>query len=275
MEKIEVIVVGKDEPGLVKEDDMVKFIRTEQRAIPATARNIGVRHAQGDVLFFIDADCVADQNWIRNLMGYHENGISVVGGAIAFDTSNFWTLGDNIAAFHPQLVTSPKGVLAKGVLGTANFSIQKMIFSKLGGFNEAPDLMYSEDNEFQYRLRKTGHTIYFAPEAIVHHHPPRASMRAVIRHAQGYGRSLVTLNRIHPERLKTKPLTQRNRYFLIALAPFRSFYHTVKLLRQHAWLRKYFYVMPVVCMFSFAWYFSIFREMGKVPLHDVNLTQGG
>jgi glycosyltransferase involved in cell wall biosynthesis len=42
----------------------VKYVSEETRGIPY-ARNTGVRNATGDIIAFIDDDCVADENWLK------------------------------------------------------------------------------------------------------------------------------------------------------------------------------------------------------------------
>src|SRR5512139_3828680 len=64
----EVIVVGQDRYGLVKEREGVKHIVTPEPASPAKARNIGIQAAKGDILVFIDADCVAASDWLSCLL---------------------------------------------------------------------------------------------------------------------------------------------------------------------------------------------------------------
>src|SRR5207245_2886052 len=43
----------------------VRFIRKPNDG-PAASRNVGARHARGDVIAFTDSDCLPDPNWLRN-----------------------------------------------------------------------------------------------------------------------------------------------------------------------------------------------------------------
>lgn len=253
MNAVEVIVVGMDQPGLIVTDDLVKFIPTAMPTIPSTARNIGVKHASGEILLFTDADCIVDNKWISILLQCHAEGKLIVGGAVDFEPGNYWTFGDNIAAFHPQLRTSPRRIVEREVLGTANFSIRKEIFTAEGGFNESRDLLYSEDNEFQFRLREKGHKIYFEPDAVVYHYPPRGSLKAVIRHAKGYAESGAVLMDLHPEIILRRKWYWKYPILLIILSPINSLVHVFNVFKAHKWLRAYFYVIPAVFIFSMCW----------------------
>src|ERR1700722_10096232 len=41
----------------------VQLLRSEHRMYPGDARNVGVRHATGDLVEFLDSACIADSNW--------------------------------------------------------------------------------------------------------------------------------------------------------------------------------------------------------------------
>ncbi|RLC66119.1 MAG: hypothetical protein DRI48_05400, partial [Chloroflexi bacterium] len=70
--RAEVLVVGQDRHQLIVEDALVCFIPTERPVIQAIARNIGAQQAQGDVLIFTDADCIADRAWVSTLAARFE-----------------------------------------------------------------------------------------------------------------------------------------------------------------------------------------------------------
>ena len=41
---------------------------TQQNKGPCVARNLGVKNARGEIICFIDDDCVAEKKWIENLI---------------------------------------------------------------------------------------------------------------------------------------------------------------------------------------------------------------
>src|SRR4030042_2415859 len=66
----EIIVVGQDKYGQVSEGGRVRAIVTPQSISPAAARNLGILSAQGEILVFIDSDCVASRDWLRRRGGH-------------------------------------------------------------------------------------------------------------------------------------------------------------------------------------------------------------
>lgn len=49
------------------------------------ARNAGLKHAKGDILVFIDDDCVAHKEWLQRLVEpfFEDNSIGIVGGYLS------------------------------------------------------------------------------------------------------------------------------------------------------------------------------------------------
>ena len=81
----EVLVVGSDQPGLVKEDQTIRFIPTDsQNGFASDKRNIGMRAARGEILLFLDDDCIPQENWLKHHLIRHEQGEKIVGGAVDF-----------------------------------------------------------------------------------------------------------------------------------------------------------------------------------------------
>ena len=151
-----------------------RYLVISAQATPAQARNAGVRTAHGEIIAFTDADCVAEENWIDNLMKHVANGKMVGGPNIlqhparsmitdAIDS----VLSSYLGSGGSSQFLSIKKVSEVSHLATCNMAISKKLFEEIGGFNE--DLRYVEDVEFAIRLREKGYEIIYVPEAKVHH----------------------------------------------------------------------------------------------------------
>ena len=52
-----------------------------KRITALVMRNIGARHAVGEIIAYTDADCVADEDWLRCLVqACPDQGVSGIGG---------------------------------------------------------------------------------------------------------------------------------------------------------------------------------------------------
>ena len=61
----------------------VRLLRQENNIGQSAARNLAAAEAQGELLAFIDNDCVAHPGWLRNLVPYFdEPDVGIVGGAV-------------------------------------------------------------------------------------------------------------------------------------------------------------------------------------------------
>ncbi len=158
----------------------------EPRRGAAAARNAGVRAASNELLAFTDADCVADPNWIAELVrcALAHDDADLVGGRITalepetpverFEA----TIHDQHAAievYHPPTVAS------------GNFMIRRRKLLEIGLFDESFDR--GEDSELCYRaVLHHGCGIVYAHEAVVRH-SNRRTRGALIRMGLSHGSS--------------------------------------------------------------------------------------
>ena len=247
---VEVLVVGLDGPGLVREDECVRMISTHRPVPPAIARNIGLRAAQGEIVAFTDADCIPAPDWLARLTApYADPNVTVVGGAVTFDADNYWTLADNLSTFHEFLTDTPRG--PRLLLASLNFSARREVLLAVGGFDERYPRAAGEDADLCHRLRTAGHTLLFEPAAVVHHRPTRRTLHALLRHAAGFGRYSVQL-RPGARRGPGAQLLRHPR-LLLAVAPGVAAWAATRIFLHQPSRLRYLHTWPAIYAAKLAW----------------------
>lgn len=184
---LEVIVVGRDDPGLVHEDALVRKIELPGRPSAAANRNRGMQEARGEFICFTDADCVPAPDWLaRMLAHFADPTVQMMGGGVDFAPGNYWSLCDHLSWFGQFLTTAPAG--RRGHLPSLNLCLRRSLYEQVGGFDESYPVAAGEDTEWTARIAATGIRLQFDPLARVNHAAQRFSRRDVWRHGYHYGR---------------------------------------------------------------------------------------
>jgi len=171
-EDFEIIVADSstdNTQNIVKENfPEVRLITFQNKTDPGTARNTGVINAKGKFVFFIDSDCIAPKNWIKNLISqYNGNNIAAVGGSVypANPDNDYVGWAGFISEFRDFIPWLDSGL--RGHIPTCNLSFEKKSFLDFGGFNS---LLYpQEDLYFNHLLVKSGKEIYFRSDVTIQH----------------------------------------------------------------------------------------------------------
>ncbi len=161
----------------------------ERGAGPACARNAGIHAARGDIIAFVDADCIPSNSWLRELLaGIEDPDIGCfVGEILPLHPASM--LAQYI---HDRQLICQMRLLRRTppVAATGNIAYRKTVFNALGLFDTA--FMNGEDNDLFWRLIKSDRfRIRYNPQAIVAHaHPARLPLfvRRCFREGTGLAR---------------------------------------------------------------------------------------
>jgi cellulose synthase/poly-beta-1,6-N-acetylglucosamine synthase-like glycosyltransferase len=197
----EVIVVGRDEAGVLAAYPGVRFIDTGQPACAAKARNVGMAAATGDIFLLLDADCIPRPDWLGRHVARHEAGEFVVGGSVDLQGSNYWAQSDNVSMFHEFVPGLPGG--SRSLLPTLNLSVRREAVTRVGPMDESFPGAAAEDADWTIRLGKAGYRLTFDPSAVVAHAPARTTWSDVVRHWRNLGHNAIRVRLRYPEVFNT------------------------------------------------------------------------
>ena len=185
----------------------------EPRQGVAYTRTTAAKEARGEIIAFIDDDCLADTEWLAEVVSFYDAHPDVIstGGRIvpkflteipAWFGKYFWGLvGDydlGKKEFRMKGVRYPSG---------ANMHFRKEAFEKYGYFDvslgrSGKSLMAGEEKAMYLKLIKENEKVYYLPQAKVFHHVEenKFDKKYVRSHSMGIGASEYIMNK--PSALK-------------------------------------------------------------------------
>jgi GT2 family glycosyltransferase len=145
----------------------------------AALRNAGARVARGDLLAFIDADCVVCKGYRTNLLAaFKEPDVGASGSKVNLPNNPHW--------IEKAWYSQKRGTAAKvNYINSGNLAVRKKIFDQLGGFDET--LTTGEDSEFCWRLNQAGSLVVENPAVRVIHYGNPKDLRSFYKQQQWHG----------------------------------------------------------------------------------------
>ncbi len=183
-----------------------RYVLETQQGVGFT-RTRGAQEARGEIVAYIDDDCLAEKNWLQLIVAFydaHPEAMSTGGKIIPkylvpvadWFGKYFWGLvghydqGDKV--FQMQGVRYPSG---------ANMHFRKAAFEKYGYFDgnlgrSGKSLMAGEEKAMYLKLINHHEKVYYLPDVVVHHHVEgnKFDKAYVRRHSYGIGGSERLMN---------------------------------------------------------------------------------
>jgi GT2 family glycosyltransferase len=252
----QIVVVGKDDAGLIAASERVQLIDTAQPLAPSAARNQGIEATQAELLIFLDSDCLPQPGWLQQHLAAHQAGYAVVGGGVLPLGHNYWHLVYNLTLFHEFLSTSLSG--PRDYLPTLNLSLTRSVIEQVGILSES--LPRGQDIDWTTRMRRAGIQPYFWAEAAVFHQHSRTTLKRVWQDCARSGYYMRWLRLQHRDMLQAPALFRYPR-LIWWLSPFIAAATTLRIfLRQPATFLHYWHTLPAVYLTKIGWCWGASRS---------------
>jgi glycosyltransferase involved in cell wall biosynthesis len=189
-ERFEVLVIdngSRDKTLAIAESfkDPLNLKILQQAGVRISAlRNLGARAATGEILAFLDADCLAPADWLDRILALATaGGAGVLGAHYLLPQDSSW-VGRTWHRYHE----APKSGEVSHV-PAGDLIMRREDFLKLGGFDES--IQTNEDYELCDRARKAGMQVRAFPQIGVVHLGTAQSLRMFFRKQAWHGTHVI------------------------------------------------------------------------------------
>jgi GT2 family glycosyltransferase len=177
-----------------------------------------LKYSNGDLILFIDSDCEAHHDWLKNILKiYSKESFDAFGGPDG--SKNDFTLLQKAIDFSMTSIITTGGIRGHGdkrftkfYPRTHNMGITRSTYRLVGEFG---NLRHGQDIEYSNRIRKSGLKIAFINDALVYHRR-RTSFKQFFKQVFNWGMARINLAKLDSDMLELI-------HFLPTLSIFSSF----------------------------------------------------
>lgn len=235
----------------------VQLICFSERKFCGGARNAGIACASGNIIAFLDADCIADPRWAEAILAAHrENGDLLIGGIV--DNGNpesYVGWGYYFGEFSSWMPGTLQGHVEE--IPGCVLTLKRAAFERYGPFIEGT---YCSDSALHWLMAYDGHRPLLVPAIRVAHLNP-SDLDHFAAHAVRHGRNFGTV------RSREQEWSTAKRWLHVLTAPLLPILLFVRTLRDVArtgkHLPRFLSTAPIVLLGQIAW--SLGEVQGYLP----------
>lgn len=162
------------------------------------SRNIGVKKSKGEILVFLDSDCIAFDEWLSSGVKMLDYSDVVAGKIVPKNTDkSFLYYYDKYILCHARERDIKNVNIAAG-----NAFIKRKVFENLYGFRD--DIVTAGDSIFSMMAKKNGYKVVFCENAIVSHPVDTMSKKLRGLFREGAGAQIKSPYKYEKDKIRVK-----------------------------------------------------------------------